>query len=147
MANDNRCVFCGASVGTFRSTNVLCGEIYQLSCRDCARALEPLDHTERCRRALLRGLAVQPEQLREFIEVSTTAEERRPKCLRCGGRMIFMEEQYFDNTPHSDSIFHGSFEVLPAYCEDCARFEFFHPTAARKNPFLAHLIEKDTGNT
>lgn len=144
MANDDRCVFCGQKVGTFRSTNVLCGKSYQLACKDCSREIEPLDHPERCRRALLRGLAHRPEQLREYIEISTTAEEHRPKCLRCGGRMIFMEVQEFDNTPHTDSIFRGAFEVLPAYCEDCARFEFFHPAAARKNPFLAHLIEKDT---
>lgn len=147
MANDTRCVFCGKSISPFRSTNVLCGKTYEPSCRDCAREMESLPYTERCRRALQRGLANQPELLREYIEVCESAEERRPKCLRCGGRMIFMEEQHFDNTPHADSIFHGSFEVLPAWCEDCARFEFFHPTAARKNPFLAHLIEKDTGNT
>ena len=144
MANDDRCVFCGKPVGTFRSTNVLCGETYQLSCRDCAKELEPLDHTERCRRALLRGLAYRPEQLRQHIQVSAEAEAHRPKCLRCGGRMIFMQEQYFDNTPHGDSVFHGAFEVLPAWCEGCARFEFFNPTAARRNPFLAHLIQKDT---
>lgn len=147
MSNDNRCVFCGQKLGTFRSTNVLCGKIHQLSCKDCARELEPLDHPERCRRALLRGLAHHPEKLREFIQVHTEAEDHRPKCLRCGGRMIFMEEQYFDNTPHGDSVFHGSFEVLPAWCENCARFEFFNPAAARKNPFLSHLIDKDTGNT
>ena len=147
MANDNRCVFCGKSVGSFRSTNVLCGKTYQLSCKDCARELEPLDHTERCRRALLRGLAYRPEQLQEFIQVQAEAESHRPKCLRCGGRMRFMQEQNFDNTPHGDSIFHGSFAVLPAWCEDCSRFEFFNPIAARKNPFLAHLIQKDTENT
>ena len=147
MANNDRCVFCGEKVGSFRSTNVLCGSTYQLSCKSCEKEMNGLDHTERCRRALQRGLANRPELLREYIEVSTTAEDHRPKCLRCGGRMIFMEEQHFDNTPHSDSIFHGSFDVLPAWCEDCARLEFFHPTAARKNPFLAHLIQKDTGNT
>ena len=143
MANDDRCVFCGQKVGTFRSTNVLCGETYQLSCRDCAKELEPLPHPERCRRALLRGLAHRPEQLREYIEVSLTAEERRPTC-RCGGKLRFMEEQNFDNTPHGDSIFHGCFTVLPAYCETCGRFEFFHPETVRKNPFLNHLLQKDT---
>lgn len=147
MANDTRCVFCGKSISPFRSTNVLCGKTHEPSCRDCAREMEPLPHTERCRRALLPGLANHPELLREYIEVTQSAEDHRPRCLRCGGRMIFMEEQNFDNTPHTDSIFHGSFEVLPAWCEDCARFEFFHPTTARKNPFLAHLIEKDTGNS
>ena len=144
MANNDRCVFCGKTVGSFRSTNVLCGKTYQLSCKDCAKELESLDHPDRCRRALLRGLAYRPELLREYIEVSENAEAHRPKCTACGGRMIFMEEQHFDNTPHTDSIFHGSFAVLPAWCESCARFEFFNPAAVRKNPFLAHLEEKDS---
>ena len=143
MANDDRCVFCGKSVGSFRSTNVLCGTIYQLSCRDCARELESLEQTERCRRALLRGLADRPEKLREYIEVSETAEAHRPAC-RCGGTLHFMEEQHFDNTPHSDSIFHGSFDVLPAYCTACGRLEFFHPEIVRRNPRLNHLLLKDT---
>ena len=146
MANDTRCVFCGKSISPFRSTNVLCGKTHEPSCRDCAREMESLPHTERCRRALQRGLANRPELLREYIEVTQSAEDHRPAC-GCGGKLRFMEEQNFDNTPHSDSIFHGSFDVLPAWCEDCARFEFFHPTTARKNPFLAHLIEKDTGNS
>ena len=146
MANDTRCVFCGKSISPFRSTNVLCGKTHEPSCRDCAREMESLPHIDRCRRALQRGLANHPELLREYIEVTQSAEDHRPAC-GCGGKLRFMEEQNFDNTPHTDSIFHGSFEVLPAWCEDCARFEFFHPTTARKNPFLAHLIEKDTGNS
>ena len=147
MANNDRCVFCGEKVGTFRSTNVLCGSTYQLSCKSCEKEMNHLDHTERCRRALQRGLANRPEQLREYIEISEAAEDHRPKCLRCGGRMIFMEEQNFDNTPHTDSIFHGCFTVLPAYCETCGRFEFFHPETVRKNPHLNHLLQKDTDST
>ena len=146
MANDDRCVFCGQKVGTFRSTNVLCGETYQLSCKDCAREMESLPHIDRCRRALQRGLANRPELLREYIEVTQSAEDHRPTC-GCGGKLRFMEEQNFDNTPHGDSIFHGCFTVLPGYCTTCGRFAFFHPETVRSNPFLAHLIEKDTGRT
>ena len=144
MANDARCVFCGQKVGTFRSTNVLSGETYQLSCKDCAREMESLPHIDRCRRALQRGLANRPELLREYIEVAQSAEDHRPTC-GCGGKLRFMEEQNFDNTPHGDSIFHGCFTVLPGYCTTCGRFAFFHPETVRSNPFLAHLIEKDTG--
>lgn len=146
MANDDRCVFCGQKVGTFRSTNVLCGKTHEPSCRDCAKEMEPLPHTERCRRALQRGLANRPELLREYIEVTQSAEDHRPTC-GCGGKLRFMEEQNFDNTPHGDSIFHGCFTVLPGYCTTCGRFAFFHPETVRSNPFLAHLIEKDTGRT
>ena len=147
MATNDRCVFCGKPVGGLRSTNVLCGSIYQCSCRDCAREMEPLDHADRCRRALLRGLADRPEKLQTYLRVQAEAEEHRPKCTACGGRMIFMPVQHFDNTPHSDSLFHGSFQVLPAWCESCARFEFFNPAAVQKNPFLAHLMETDSEKT
>ena len=146
MANNDRCVFCGEKVGSFRSTNVLCGSTYQLSCKSCEKEMNGLDHTERCRRALQRGLANHPELLREYIEVTQSAEDHRPTC-GCGGKLRFMEEQNFDNTPHGDSIFHGCFTVLPGYCTTCGRFAFFHPETVRSNPFLAHLIEKDTGRT
>ena len=146
MANNDRCVFCGEKVGSFRSTNVLCGSTYQLSCKSCEKEMNGLDHTERCRRALQRGLANRPELLREYIEVCESAEDHRPTC-GCGGKLRFMEEQNFDNTPHGDSIFHGCFTVLPGYCTTCGRFAFFHPETVRSNPFLAHLIEKDIGRT
>ena len=132
MANDTRCVFCGKT--------------HEPSCRDCAREMESLPHIDRCRRALQRGLANHPELLREYIEVTQSAEDHRPAC-GCGGKLRFMEEQNFDNTPHGDSIFHGCFTVLPGYCTTCGRFAFFHPETVRSNPFLAHLIEKDTGRT
>lgn len=108
MANDTRCVFCGKSINPFRSTNVFCGKTHEPSCRDCAREMESLPHIDRCRRALQRGLANHPELLREYIEVTQSAEEHRPTC---------------------------------------GRFAFFHPETVRSNPFLAHLIEKDTGRT
>ena len=146
MANDTRCVFCGEKVGSFRSTNVLCGSTYQLSCKSCEKEMNGLDHTARCRRALQRGLANHPELLRDYIEVTQSAEDHRPTC-GCGGKLRFMEEQNFDNTPHGDSIFHGCFTVLPGYCTTCGRFAVFHPETVRSNPFLAHLIEKDTGRT
>ena len=144
MANDDRCVFCGQKVGTFRSTNVLCGETYQLSCKDCAKELEPLPHPERCRRALLRGLAYRPEQLREYIEVSQTAEERRPKCPSCGGKLHFMRERLLDSSPLTDTLLSPFFAILPACCADCGRYEFYNPDTVRKNPFLNHLLLKDT---
>lgn len=144
MANNDLRVFCGKAVNAFRSTNVQCGRTYQLSCKDCAREMEALDQNERCRRALLWGLADRPERLREQIALSEDAENHRPTCGRCGGKLRFLEEQHFDNTPHGDSVFHGSFDVLPAYCTDCGRFEFFHPEVIRKNRSLSYLLEQDT---
>lgn len=144
MANDDRCVFCGKTVSSFRSTNVLCGKTYQLSCKDCAKELEPLDHTERCRRALQRGLAYRPEQLRSYIEIVSTAEDRRPKCPSCGGRIHFMRERLLDSSPFTDGLLSSAFSILPACCTDCGRYEFYNPDIVRKNPFLEHLLLKDT---
>lgn len=144
MANDNRCVFCGQSLRGFRSISIYCANTTQNACRNCANELNRLDNTERCRRALLLGLADQPELLRERIELSTEAEAHRPKCLRCGGKLVFMQEQHLDNTPHGSSVLSRYFEVLPAFCHTCGRYEFFNPATVRSNRYLKHLIDKDT---
>lgn len=143
MANNDRCVFCGKTVSVFRSTNVQCGNTYQLSCRECAEEMNKLSELDRCRRALLRGLADCPERLRERIELNTDAESHRPTCGHCGGKLYFMQEQHFDNTPYGDGVFHGYFAVIPAWCVACGRFEFFHPAAIEKNRYLNFLHKKD----
>ncbi len=144
MANDNLCVFCGQKPGTFRSTNVLCGGVYQPACRSCAQELEPLNDIERCRRALARGLAAQPDKLRLHIQAVTEAEEHRPTCTACGGKLRFRPEQNLDNSPYRDGLLSSTFDVIPACCPDCGRYEFYNPKIVRKNPFLAYLIEKDS---
>lgn len=99
---------------------------------------------EICRRALIRGIAENPDRIRERIELITEAENHRPKCLRCGNSMTFMDVQELDNSPMRDSIFKEPFEVLPAYCESCGKYEFYNPVIIQKNKYLAHLIRKDT---
>ena len=144
MANDSICVFCGQKPGTFRSTIVQCGPTWQSACRACEKELQGLDETELCRRALVRGIAENPDRLRERIELITEAENHRPKCLRCGTNLSFMKVQELDNSPMRDSIFKEPFEVLPAYCENCGKYEFYNPVIVRKNKYLAYLIHKDT---
>lgn len=143
MANEERCVFCGQPVSAFRSTSVLCANTHQLSCKSCEKEMNTLSDIDRCRRALQRGLAHRPEYLQEQIELNATAEEHRPKCILCGAKMIFMQEQLFDNSPHYDGILSRGFEVLPAYCNVCGRFEFFNPTIIQKNRYLKYLRNKD----
>ena len=89
-------------------------------------------------------IAGEPEKLRERIELFTESENHRPKCLRCGSELTFMEEQTLDNNPLRDSIFSDSFDVLPAYCKSCGKYELYNPMIIRKNKYLAYLIEKDT---
>lgn len=144
MANDKICVFCGTQLGLFNDTTVQCGNTWQSSCKSCEKELKDLPELELCQRALVRGLAAEPERLRKRIELISEAENHRPKCLRCGGEMTFMRTQSLDNSPYRDSILKESFEVLPAYCASCGKYEFYHPGIVRKNKFLAHLIHKDT---
>lgn len=144
MANDNLCVFCGQRIGTFRGTTVQCGGVYQPSCRTCVQELEALSDIERCRRALTRGMAVHPEQLQSRIQILTEAEEHRPSCTACSGKLRFRAEQKLDNSPYRDGLLSSTFDVIPACCPDCGRYEFYNPTIVRKNPFLAHLIKKDS---
>lgn len=143
MANE-LCVFCGQKPGTFRSTTIQCGPTWQTACKACEKELKGLEDVELCRRALVRGMAENPERLRQRIELITDAENHRPKCLRCGTNLTFMKVQELDNTPFQDSVFMEAFDVLPAYCESCGKYEFYNPVIIRKNKFLAHLIWKDT---
>jgi len=143
MANE-LCVFCGQKPSTFRSTTIQCGGTWQPACKACEKELKGLDEVEVCRRALVRGMAENPDKLRERINLIAEAENHRPKCLRCGSSLSFMDVQELDNSPMRDSVFMEPFEVLPAYCESCGKYEFYNPVIVRKNKYLAHLIWKDT---
>ena len=143
MANE-LCVFCAQKPGTFRATTVACGSTVQVACKACEKELKDLDEVDVCRRALIRGIAENPDRIRERIELITEAENHRPKCLRCGANLSFMKVQELDNSPMRDTIFKEPFEVLPAFCESCGKFEFYNPVIIRKNKYLAHLIWKDT---
>ena len=144
MEKEAVCVFCGQKPGTFRSAEVVCGGTWQFACKACEKELRDLDDTEKCRRALARGLAAQPEKLRARIELPAQAEKHRPQCVQCGGKLRFSCVQDLDNSPLRDSIFKEPFSVLPACCEACGRYAFYNPDIARKNKFLAYLMELDT---
>ena len=143
MANEV-CVFCGQKPGTFRGATVACGGTIQVACKACEKELKGLEEVELCRRALVRGVAENPERLRSRIELITEAENHRPQCLRCGSKLSFMKVQELDNSPMRDSIFKEPFEVLPAYCTACGKYEFYNPDVIRKNKYLAHLVNQDT---
>ena len=133
MANDSICVFCGQKPGTFRSTTIQCGPTWQSACKACEKELKGLDEAELCRRALVRGIAVRPDQLKERIDLITEAENHRPDCLRCGSKMKFLKVKNLDDSPNQDSVFQDAFKVLPAYCEACGKYEFYNPQIVNKN--------------
>lgn len=143
MANE-LCVFCGQKPGTFRGTTIACGNTIQVACKSCEKELKGLDEAEICRKALIRGIAEHPDRIRDRIELLSEAENHRPKCLRCGADMTFMKVQELDNSPMKDSVFAGTLDVLPAYCESCGKYEFYNPVIIRKDKYLAYLIWKDT---
>lgn len=144
MENENICVFCGEKLSRFRSTTIPCGHTLQPACKSCEKELAGLEELELCQRALLRGLADQPERVRARIDLLTTAEDHRHKCLRCGGKLRYKSVQSLDNSPYRDTLLKEPFEVQPAYCVSCGKYEFFEPTVVRKNKHLAYLIWKDT---
>ena len=144
MENENICVFCGEKLGVFNSFVVNCADLYQPCCKNCIKDMKGLSEEERCRRALRLGYALQPDKLEAQIKLLTEAEEHRPSCLRCGAKLKFDPIQYFDNTPGRDGILSEGFELLPAYCEVCGRYEFYKPSISKHNPFIAYLMEKDT---
>ena len=143
MAIEN-CVFCGEKQSTFRSTTIQCGNTWQKACKACEKEVRDLDEIEVCRRALIRGIAENPDRIRERIELITEAENHRPKCLRCSTNLTFLKVQELDNSPMRDSIFKEPFEVVPAYCTACGKYELYNPDVIRKNKYLAHLVNKDT---
>ena len=143
MANE-LCVFCGQKPGTFRGTTIACGNTIQVVCKSCEKELKGLDEAEISRKALIRGIAEHPDRIRDRIELLSEAEDHRPKCLRCGADLTFMKVQELDNSPMKDSVFAGTFDVLPAYCESCGKYEFYNPVIIRKDKYLAYLIWKDT---
>lgn len=138
------CVFCGQTPGTFRSTTVQCGATVQTACKSCEKELSGLDEIDLCRRALVRGLAENPDIIRERIDFLGEVENHRPKCLRCGTGLTFRREQQLDNSPMRDSLLASTFDVLPALCPGCGRYEFYEPTIVRSNKYLSYLIWKDT---
>lgn len=144
MANENICVFCGEKLSTFRSTTVQCGNTWQPACKNCEKEVKALPELELCQRALLRGLANNPERLQARITLISEAEDHRPKCTQCGGKLIFMDVQELENTPHRKQFITEPFEILPAYCESCGKYALYNPYIVQKNKYLAYLIQKDT---
>ena len=144
MANDNICVFCGEKLSTFRSTTIQCGNTWQPACKDCEKEVKDLPELELCQRALSRGLASDPERLQAMITLITEAEDHRPKCTQCGGKITFMDVQELENEPYRRKFFTEPFEILPACCQSCGKYTLYNPNIVRKNKYLAYLIQKDT---
>lgn len=143
MANNEICVFCGEKLGLLSSSGVRCGDVFQQSCRNCAKEVNPLSEDEKCRRALRLGLANEPDKLKAHLELHEQAESHRPACTRCGEKLIFQQVQCLDNSPIQNNMFTGTFDVVPACCPACGKYEFYNPDIVRKHKYLVLLARKD----
>ena len=144
MEKEQVCVFCGQKPGAFRSTTVQCGNTFQFACKSCEKELKDLDEVEICHRALRYGRAENPQKLQDRIALITEAEEHRPVCLRCGTKLYFGKVQTLDNSPLRDHLLSDTFDILPAYCENCGKMEIYDPGYIRRNKYLRYLSWKDT---
>ena len=143
MGNQDICVFCGESLRFLGSAGIRCGDVFQPSCRSCAKEVGALSEEEQCRRALQLSLANEPEKLQERIELLEHAEERRPVCLRCGEKLRFQDTLFLDISPFRDNILSPTLAVLPAHCPSCGKYEFYDPDIVKQNPTLSYLVKKD----
>lgn len=139
------CVFCGQEVGYVRSEYVVCGPVSQFSCKSCAREVKDLSGVERCRRALRLGITEVRQAMEEYIEMVENAEESRPACLRCGEKIRFGQVQTLDNSPYRDGLLTDTFDVLPAYCTNCGKMEFYNPSYISRHKLFSYLVKKDNG--
>lgn len=144
MRDKRICVFCGTKPAPFRSSNIVCGGTLQVCCISCEDEVRSLSELEQCKRALRLGLADTPKKLEERIDILSNAESHRHKCLRCGAKLTYGAVQHLDNSPLSDGIFTGTFDVVPAFCTSCGRIEFFDPKFLNRNKYISHLIELDS---
>ena len=151
MSNENVCVFCGEKMGFFQTMTITCADYYLPCCKNCYKELKNLPEEEQCRRALRLGLVQNTQALEarieladKALEVAANAEEHRPTCLRCGTKLRFQAVEHLDNSPMRDGLFSETFDILPAYCESCGRYELFNPAFVEKDAYLAHLFQLDT---
>ena len=143
MAEEKICVFCGQRPGLFQTTDVQCGPTWQTACKACAKEVKDLSEIELCQRALRLGFAQDAQKLEQRVALISEAEDHRPKCLRCGKPMFYMETQTLDSSPMRDGLLSTTFSVLPAVCKACGRLEFYDPAIVRNDKHTAYLIWKD----
>lgn len=140
------CAFCGEKIGVFGGEQVLCTGIYQPCCKTCAGEVAGLSQEEICRRALQSGCAAYPDRLRAWLTMAQNAEEERPPCRYCGGKLRFRKPVVVYNTAPSsfEEGLAAACELQPAFCPECGRMEFFDPAFIRASEALSHLAKKDT---
>lgn len=103
-----------------------------------------MGEAELCRYALSRGYAENRDKIQARLDLLTSAEEARPKCLRCGTPMKFGEVLTLDNTPMRDSFFAGTYDIIPCNCPRCFKIEFYARELLKSDEKLACLYSLDT---
>ena len=131
MAKKDVCVFCGKELSVFSSSLIGCGKTNQITCRDCVKKLTEISGVERCRLALDSGRAIDSDRIQGLLEEQERQERARPCCLRCRARMRVGDQIEVDISPIANpitDILNGHYlPLVPAYCDQCGKVEFFLP--------------------
>lgn len=127
----------------FREESIIVGKTRQTCCSNCAKEVKDLSELELCRLSLQRGYAQNREKIEARVQLITQAEQARPKCLRCGGRMKFAERITLDSSPMRDTVFSSTYALLPCKCTACFRMEFYSPEVLKNDEMIAYLYSQD----
>lgn len=138
------CAVCGESISGFKVVTLVVGKTSQTFCPGCAKEAQGMGEAELCRHVLSRSWAKNREKIQQRMDLVVAAEEARPKCLRCGTPIKFTGKVTLDASPMRDTLFSKTFDLIPAYCPNCFKMEFFAPEMIRQNELMALLYSQDT---
>lgn len=155
---EDRCIFCGTTLGRLQKRKLFCGNTEQILCKNCYPKYEPLSAIERAEAALETGRAKDSAELQKYLENVRNArkkkeEERKAnnekritdmECLRCKGKMLdygpvtfkLGEETYFFSD--WNRLASGSLTMNVMRCEKCGKLEFYAPESTE----LDGLVEE-----
>ncbi|MFR5601354.1 MAG: hypothetical protein ACLTKI_02865 [Lachnospiraceae bacterium] len=143
----NQCIFCRTQLGVLQRKKLHCGGTVQTVCGECYDRYKDYLPKERAELALSSSLAEDREELQEYLDNLTQAQEKEQEqktkedqkrktdqtCLKCGGSMLSYgpiqlklgEETFF----YSDlnRLMSGSLAVRVLRCQDCGYSEFYIP--------------------
>ena len=88
------CALCGKPLSSFFSKSLICANEEEFFCSACYKTLSEMDSIQRGTHLLEHGQPQQPEKMREFMEHSRAAAQRKKElepptrpCPNCGGTM------------------------------------------------------------
>ncbi|MBO5160456.1 MAG: hypothetical protein J6B94_12855 [Lachnospiraceae bacterium] len=153
---EDRCIFCGTTLGRLQKRKLHCGNTEQILCKNCYPKYEPLSAVERAEAALKSGRAADAAELRKYLENVWDARKKKEEekevnnkkrttdieCLRCKGKMLeygpvtfkLGEETYFFSD--LNRLASGSLTMNIMRCEKCGKLEFYAPDSTELDKLM-----------